>query len=438
MINLPRVLLGEDSAVTTLSVDPYPASMPGWPSGGVERGRSDRRSMPLHDPAFCSVEKVDDIAVFEQLRPHWNKLLTESHADCLFLTWEWLFTWWKHLSEGRRLHILIVWLGKDIVGIAPLAVRPWQPDRLIPFQRLEFLGTGTVGSDYLDVIMRPDCEALVKQALVEYLGKGTLVLELDQLKTGSAAAGDIAAALAGRSWYLQNTATDVCPYIDISNSSWDGYVARLGSSHRRNLRKRIRNLYEAFSVQVEMAENEQERVRLFSQFLELHNRRWDDKGGSDALNGKQLIEFHDEFSRIALASGWLRLRVMYLDNRPVSAIYGFRYGDVFYYYQAGHHPDFANHSVGLVSLGLSIQESISEGVREYDLLHGNEGYKSLWTHQQRALSRIMLYPPGLAGRLCRRSMELRNSIRYLTHAVRRLKAERPETAGLAGKGAHGL
>src|SRR2546427_4482076 len=45
---------------------------------------------------------------FEKLREEWNELLQASASNCLFLTWEWLYTWWKHLSEDRRLFIITV------------------------------------------------------------------------------------------------------------------------------------------------------------------------------------------------------------------------------------------------------------------------------------------------------------------------------------------
>ena len=55
-----------------------------------------------------TIEKIEDAAGFEKLREEGNDLLRRSASDCLFLTWEWLHTWWTHLSEGRRLRILAV------------------------------------------------------------------------------------------------------------------------------------------------------------------------------------------------------------------------------------------------------------------------------------------------------------------------------------------
>jgi CelD/BcsL family acetyltransferase involved in cellulose biosynthesis len=49
-------------------------------------------------------------------------------------------------------------------------------------------------------------------------------------------------------------------------------------------------------------------------------------------------------------------------------------------------------------MGLAIRAAIEEGAEEYDLLHGEESYKSLWASSTRELERIELFPPTAAGR----------------------------------------
>ncbi len=47
-----------------------------------------------------------------------------SDSDCVFLTWEWLYTWWKHLAGDRQLSILVVRRGEWLVALAPFCLRP--------------------------------------------------------------------------------------------------------------------------------------------------------------------------------------------------------------------------------------------------------------------------------------------------------------------------
>ena len=59
------------------------------------------------------VETIQDDEGFTRLRPEWEELLAASPSDTVFLTWEWLHTWWAHFAGRRRLLILAVREGKE-------------------------------------------------------------------------------------------------------------------------------------------------------------------------------------------------------------------------------------------------------------------------------------------------------------------------------------
>ena len=199
------------------------------------------------------IESIEDASGFEKLREEWTDLLDASASNCLFLTWEWLYTWWTHLSEGRRLLLVTVRSDGQLIAIAPLTLRPPRLIRLVPFRSLEFLGSGIIGSDYLDFIVRAGKEEDACRALADYLRHGKLMLELTQLERRSCLAEQVAAELSGRGWSLSETKTDVCPFIDLSGQSWQSYLATLGSEHRYNFGRRLKNLMKQFEVRFEPA-----------------------------------------------------------------------------------------------------------------------------------------------------------------------------------------
>src|SRR5690606_23655178 len=96
--------------------------------------------------------------------------------------WEWLYTWWLHLAEDRRLFIICVRRGGRLVAIAPLCLRPCRFRRLLPFRSLEFLGSGQVGSDYLSLILRKGFEDEGLHSIVGCLSESGLVLQLSQVE----------------------------------------------------------------------------------------------------------------------------------------------------------------------------------------------------------------------------------------------------------------
>lgn len=359
------------------------------------------------------VEQVEDAAGFEKLKPEWDELLSASESNRPFLTWEWLFTWWKYLSDDRQLRILTVRRDRQLCAIAPLALRPWRLRRLLPFSALEFLGTGSVGSDYLDIVVRHGEAQSVLPALAEFLNRHPRMLELSQVDHTAPHVVNLALELRQQGWGLSRVTTDFCPYINLSGHSWESYLGSLSSTHRHNFRRRLKNLNAKFDVHFEQAVTEEQRREALRWLVTLHRERWREHGGTDAFHTPTLVAFHDELSRLVLQRGWLRLYTLQMDGTPVAALYGFLYNRVFYFYQTGFNLDYQKYSVGLVATGLAIQSAIAEGAEGYDFLHGDEAYKFHWAHEERELVRMEIYPPRVRGMICRRSMDLRHGIKKL-------------------------
>jgi CelD/BcsL family acetyltransferase involved in cellulose biosynthesis len=367
------------------------------------------------------VETIEETAVFERLREAWTELLAASSCDRLFLTWEWLFTWWKHLAGGRKLSILAVRSGRNLVGLAPLALAPAPISHLWSLPRLEFLGVGNVGSDYLDVIIRRGYETGVMGALAEHLAGRNLAIALTQIDAKEGAAWRLGGELAQRGWSDSRTVTSVCPFIDLRGRSWSSYLESRGASLRYNFRRRVRQL-ERSGICIERAEADGQRQKSLELLVALHHMRWRERGGSDAFHRRALVGFHQEFSQHALERGWLRLLTLRVGGEPAAGVYCFRYGGTFSFYQAGFDPGYAKQSVGLVTMGLAIKTAIEEGAEEFDLLHGDESYKFHWACQTRELGRLALYPAHKLGALCRRTAELDRAAR---RAARRFLLRQP-------------
>jgi CelD/BcsL family acetyltransferase involved in cellulose biosynthesis len=344
---------------------------------------------------MATTEIVDDTSRFEQLRGEWNELLQSSGADCLFLTWEWLYTWWKHLADDRRLFIVVVRSDATLIAIAPLTRTVPRGAGLLALPSLEFLGTGAVGSDYLDLIVRAGAERETLEALATCLGGERAVLRLAQCRTRASAAEGLATVLGSSGWGECRQTTEACPFIRLAGHTWDSYLASLGSDHRYNVQRRLRNVTKTFDVRFEQAHSADACREALARLMTLHEMRWSARGGSDAFHTPALRRFHEELSQVALERDWLRLFVLWLDGEPAAALYGFRYRHVFYFYQSGLDPRYQKHSVGLVAMGLAIKTAIEEGAREYDLLHGQEAYKFHWTKDVRELDRLELYPPDV-------------------------------------------
>ena len=355
-------------------------------------------------PSFCA------------LGAEWTDLLTRSRSNCVFLSHEWLSGWWKHLSAGRELYLLTARSDSRLVGILPLANRPRQVGRMMP-RVLEFLGSGIVGSDYLDAIVDEAFERETLDAFAGSLSSSGFMIQFGQLRESSSLAEEIASRLGNSSWKAINSKTNVCPFIPLAGCSWESYLSELGSSQRYNFQRRLRSLEKTGEFRLETATTA-DCGRSLNVLIELHHKRWGTRTElSEAFQTENITAFHREFVQAAAGRGWLRLLSLWIANRPVAALYGLRYGGTFSFYQSGFDPEFAKKSVGLVTMGLAIKSAIEEGASEYDFLHGDEEYKFHWTQKSKELRRIELFPPRARGFLYRHAITANRAARRLARRV---------------------
>jgi CelD/BcsL family acetyltransferase involved in cellulose biosynthesis len=358
------------------------------------------------------VNLVNRSGDLDRLGPQWNELLQDSAANGPFLTAEWLHAWWTHLGRNRKLEVLTVDDGRRLIAAAPFWV---SRGPLGMFSRLEFLGAGCAGSDYLDVIARCGHERDAVGALADALRIRNRALRLNHVPPVSCASR-LAAALAQHTWTSKTSNAGVCPFITLAGHTWDSYLGSLGASHRANFRRRLRGLTQNFEMRFEQVMTESDRHTALEALVAFHEQRFGRRGSTTFLT-PSLRAFHDDATRRMLASGWLRFYTLRLNGAIAAVMYGFVYNRRFYFYQHGFDPRHDALSVGLVLMGLTIRAALEEGAIEFDMLYGTEQYKWLWAREERALYQVQLYPPHFAGLLQRRTVEAERSMRTVARRI---------------------
>src|SRR6185436_4097845 len=111
--------------------------------------------------------------------------------------------------------ILAVRDGADLVALAPLALRPPQSSRLSFAWRLEFLGTGAAGSDYLDLIVRAGEEDRALPPLQEKLEDARAAIDFAQTRREGSAVERLAERLKGNGWWVRRSTSNACPFIPL-------------------------------------------------------------------------------------------------------------------------------------------------------------------------------------------------------------------------------
>ena len=144
-----------------------------------------------------------------------------------------------------------------------------------------------------------------------------------------------------------------------------------------------------------------------AEFFALHAARWDElRGRLDDPRARRCRRSTRDFAAAALERGWLRLSFLEVEGTAVAALYGWRIGGRYAYFQAGFDTAWADASVGLVLMAHTVREAIEEGADEYDLLLGDEDYKARFATDERRVESLVvagaLRPDASAGPARRR------------------------------------
>ncbi len=98
---------------------------------------------------------------FEEFRGEWEKLLSLSPANTLFLTPQWQEVWWEFFGNGREMAGFYLGSAEEVMDIAPLARSG---------TTLSFVGnTDTV--DYNDFMIAPGYETVFFDTLLDSMEK---------------------------------------------------------------------------------------------------------------------------------------------------------------------------------------------------------------------------------------------------------------------------
>jgi len=342
--------------------------------------------------------KVKECNEFQTLRDRWNDSLNTSLDNNVFSTWEWLSIWWEHFGKGKQLIILSVEDKNEILAIAPLTC---SKHKFLGFGNLKKISfAGSPESDYNTFILKEKKEKF-SELIFDYLNVHVDwdYLELEDIPEKSATIDLLYTApvkMQYKCWETEQN--DMCPYISLPNSM-NAFLAGLSSNMRRNLKRYSRKLGEKCRLELKNYDEIGSVKEAMKTFFRLHQMRWESEGGLGAFNSPKIRGFHIDIAKCFAEKEWLDLNFVTANDEPIAATYGFDYNQKAYVYLTGWDPTYSHYMIGNLAHMYSIQKSIQKGLKEYDLMRGDELYKRLWTKKARKNFEIRFVQKGFSSRI---------------------------------------
>jgi CelD/BcsL family acetyltransferase involved in cellulose biosynthesis len=358
---------------------------------------------------------------FDTLPSAWQSTWNELARKVPFRRWDWLEAWWRNYSAdadgtptGRHdLYVLAVQDDQNnLIGIAPwyrLCTR--SGSRVI-----RFLGDGEVCSDYLSVLCRDEHSIAVTKELANWLkdanerhGSANHADQTgeddrwDRLDFVGVDAGDAVFNCLLAQLREVGNLVHFCPAMNTWRlelpPTWDEFLSRLSKQHRNRLRRADRTYFQTGQVQVKRVDSADDWSEFFEILLDLHGRRWNNKGLPGAFASPRFTAFHREISANWSASGLATLAWLEMDGKPLAVEYRLHGDGVMYAYQSGMDTERLDVRPGELANMWAIRNALEQGQHHYDFLRGDEEYKSRWRAQPRPMLAVRVVPPFRSARL---------------------------------------
>jgi CelD/BcsL family acetyltransferase involved in cellulose biosynthesis len=356
------------------------------------------------------VECLQDWAAIASLEPEWNRLLGDSAADSIFLTWEWIRCWADVMGEQIRPLVVSVRNERgDLVGIAPMYHAKLRLAHTVPYRVLRVMADFPTGADYPDWIVRRGCEDAATAAIVRALDglRGWDFIWMPRMAgwTGSFDRIEAACRTAGLPVRTRTHGFAAFPLPAESTA----YFKSLSANKRQALKTETKRILKRPGVEIVRCETESQLPSFLNALFDLHGRRWNTRGDSGTFKNRPLeVDFYNRFAPIALKKGWLWLYGLREDGDFKATQVGYVYRNVFHQLQEGFDPTYVS-GAGNVLRARVIEDCVANGLVEYDFLGDMSEHKRRWlatfreghdlfigrpTLKNLLLTRFGVWPPG--------------------------------------------
>ena len=330
------------------------------------------------------VKEINNQSEFSGLKKNWTALLKKSGSDTVFLTWEWMYTWWECFQENRQLFILTVYdESEKLVAIAPLCMDKKKIGGIPVLNYMKFLGTMPISSDHLDFIISKGVERKALGAIVEHLYQENRwdFCILTNIPITSLT-GRLLKDIMGHRPF-QAEISQVCPYIPLPDQI-EVFYSSLSRNRRNTIMRRRRNLQKNYNgFELVKCKNSDEIDDAMERLFKLHQKKWIELKHKGNFARNQIRDFHKKVAGTFLNTDMLGLYFLRVQGKDVAALYTFKYNNKLFYYQGGWDPEWYKDRVGSILTNLVIEDAINRGYSEYDFLRGTEDYKIRLTDKKR-------------------------------------------------------
>ncbi len=352
---------------------------------------------------------VSTVQDFDTLEGAWNELTLDP-----LRSFAWHRRWWQTYAENWELRVYLCEDAGKLQGVAPFFV-----DRWLRQDRLRFIGSGNVCSDYAQVIANPDFRASFVCEIIDDIKNHTSIAKVE-LDSQCDSTGDrsICNQLEESRYWSYERSLGSTWFLELPEC-WETFANPSSKSMRRKIRQATRRI-----------ESGQVIVRSTLQDLELScgyktlaslNQEWSVfKNESSVFEDPDFNDFLRNVTHDMAKLGRVEILVAYAEDRPISAQLYWHSDAGPQLYQNGTSPAGRRLEPGHLLFTHAVRNAIENGYRIFDFLRSPQAATPSWNAIPRRLTMTRCVSNRMVPTAINRSFQLLGRLKDLKNGRTRI------------------
>ncbi|TWT78474.1 hypothetical protein Pla123a_12660 [Posidoniimonas polymericola] len=329
---------------------------------------------------MAEVIEINDLQSLGAYRMAWNALFAETPRATFFQTYDWLCIYWQHFGEDKKLRVLVVRAGGQVIGIVPLCVQ--RQRHTVGTVRTLCYPLDNWGSVFGPIGANPAATLAMAMKHIAQTPRDWDRIELQWVAHESTDRGrsQRAMQLAGLRPALEPG--DASSLIDLPGD-YEDYLESRSTKFRHELRRHVSRVAELPAARhlrhrpaPAAGGDGSPNWDLFERCQEIARHSWQ----ANSTDGNTLCHtaYEDYFRDTHAAAarlGMLDMNLLFVGDLAVAFNYNYVCRGRVLGLRMGYNPESAPKGAGMALLGMLIRDSCDRGDAQIDLGPGSQAFK---------------------------------------------------------------
>jgi len=332
-----------------------------------------------------SVELIDSIEKFEELKNGWENVYKDDPHAQVFLSWLWLYGWFKSMSYQWFILSVKNLESSEYIAFLPLINCGQKIFGIQPIRHLTM--GGKPFAVYTGFLCLPDHESIAMPALASYI-QNNVKWDTFQMHWVRDPRLEIFLSYFPESKFSTKVNKGLVSLFIKLPDNYDNYLLDyLGKSFRKTLKSRLRFIDNSHDYSITIADE-----KTVKRDIDIMISQWKKRWG-----GKKEAVWYQKMLHHYFQNDLLWLYIIWHDSTPVAALSCLvdPAKKTVNGYITSYEPEYSKISPGVVSFGHAIKASIEKGYTTFDFAVGMDRYKLMFGPKKQKTKNVVIQRKGL-------------------------------------------